>query len=120
MSVADSANRARHDLGKYVCFQVRWLPEDADDDALRGALKDDLLRTRRGPAGEESAAQVWAGFRAELLGVAGFSEIDGVVDELARRALTLDQQSRAELDTTAALARRLAELLRDLARSLSG
>lgn len=120
MSVAEAASRARHDLGKYVCFQVRWLPEDADDDALRGALRDDLLRTRRGPQGEEGAAQVWAGFRAELKDAPGFLAIDGAVDELARRALTLDQQSRTDLETTAALARRLADLLRDLARSLSG
>ena len=120
MSVADSASRARHDLGKYVCFQVRWLPEDAGDDALRGALKDDLLRTRRGPDGVATAAEVWSGFRAELAEAPGFSVIDGVVEELARRATTLDQQSRADLDATAALARRLADLLRDLARSLSG
>lgn len=120
MSVAEAAAQVRHDLGKYVCFQVRWLADDADDDALRGALKDDLLRTRRGPAGEASAADVWAAFRDDLREAPGFSVIDATVADLARRAATLDGQSRAELDETAMLARRLADLLRDLARAVNG
>ncbi|TNE84436.1 MAG: hypothetical protein EP330_29935 [Deltaproteobacteria bacterium] len=64
----DHAARIKHDLGKYVAFQVRWLDDDADDEELREALTADLLATRRGPEGQVDVLTVWAGFRAGLVG----------------------------------------------------
>lgn len=64
--MADWVGRLKHDLGKYISFQARWLEADAGSDARRQALRDDLLRTRRGPAGEASAAAVWRSFQARL------------------------------------------------------
>lgn len=60
--------RLRHDLGKYVSMQVRWLGEGASPEALRDAVMADLLTTRRGPRGVQTALAVWAEFRPALLG----------------------------------------------------
>ena len=62
------ATRLKHDLGKYISLQARWLPVHADAQALRDALVSDLLHTRRGPAGSEPAAEVWAPYEAQLTG----------------------------------------------------
>lgn len=60
------AERIRHDLGKYVVFEVAFCGEDAPPAVLRDALRHDLLETQRGPDGTRSAAALWAGLRAEL------------------------------------------------------
>lgn len=58
---------ARHDLGKYVSLNLRFLPPDADRAALREALLADLTQTRRGPSGgQESAPEVWSACRPAL------------------------------------------------------
>lgn len=69
-ALADHLSRLRHDLGKYVSLQVRWLGEDPDPAALREALEADLLGTRRGPSGTVDALAVWAEFRPALVGEA--------------------------------------------------
>ncbi|MCP4804464.1 MAG: hypothetical protein GY913_20725 [Proteobacteria bacterium] len=66
MSLLQAAKAARHDVGKYIAFQLRWLPDDAPADELLEALRSDVLRTRRGPSGVESAPQVWARVREPL------------------------------------------------------
>jgi hypothetical protein len=58
----------RHDLGKYVVLQLRWLPPEPDDDELREALRADLARTRSGRGQVESAVELWARLGAPLLG----------------------------------------------------
>ncbi|MEZ4316125.1 MAG: hypothetical protein R3F61_01415 [Myxococcota bacterium] len=67
-ALLDHTSRLKHDLGKYVRFQGRWLGPDADLDARREALAADLLHTRRGPDGSVDASSVWAEFSGELLG----------------------------------------------------
>ena len=67
-AVVEMLRRLKHDLGKYVAMQQRWLGPDPSPAALREALANDLLRTRRGPDGEVDAAQVWQGFRSALTG----------------------------------------------------
>ncbi len=57
----------RHDLGKYIAFETRFLGAEAPEEELRRALRSDLLATRRGSAGVESAAQIWARLRPEQL-----------------------------------------------------
>ncbi len=55
-----------HDLGKYIRLPLAMLPLGADDDAVRAAAEDALLRTRRGPSGITSAAEIWNEFLGEL------------------------------------------------------
>jgi hypothetical protein len=64
MSLVDHAARVKHDLGRYVAFQVRGLPPDAPLELRRDALAADLLATRKGPQGSEDAAELWARLRA--------------------------------------------------------
>jgi hypothetical protein len=78
-ALRDHAGRIKHDLGKYVAFQVRWLQEDAEPAAMREALCADLLATRRGPEGSVDALTLWSSFRQELVGGAlleGAFEVD--------------------------------------------
>jgi hypothetical protein len=58
----------RHDLGKYVVFQIGWLPPDPTDDDLREALLADLVRTRSGGGRIEAAPEIWARIEPGLVG----------------------------------------------------
>lgn len=60
--------RVRHDLGRYVVFQQRWVAENAGETERRDALTADLLATRRGPEGTVDAAALWADLRRPLVG----------------------------------------------------
>jgi hypothetical protein len=62
--------RVRHDLGRYVALQQRWLGDDATAEARAEALAADLLATRRGPEGTTDAVTVWADLRPPLVGEA--------------------------------------------------
>jgi len=73
-ALLEYVSRLKHDLGKYVRFQSRWLPEDADLQTRREALAADLLHTRRGPDGSVDAIAVWAEFAP---GLSGGSEVGG-------------------------------------------
>ena len=68
-ALLEHVSRLKHDLGKYVRFQGRWLPPDSGLDARREALATDLLHTRRGPDGSVDALQVWADFAPVLAGI---------------------------------------------------
>lgn len=117
VDLADAADRARHDLGRYVCFQARGLDDDAPAEAWREALVADLRRTRSGPSGTEDVRAVWARVREPLL-AAGVAEVDPLVADLASRADRLEAMSLLELKETAARARALADTLRAMARRL--
>ena len=65
----------KHDLGKYLLLPLALLPKDADDSAVRAALRRALLQTRTrragGPNGTDgsrhlSAAEIWRDAAAEL------------------------------------------------------
>jgi hypothetical protein len=118
MSLEDAAARARHDLGKYVCFSARWLDAGVATEELRTALVDDLRRTRRGPTGEVGAAELWAELRPPLLGHT--AEIDALFAELTPLAAGLDTLDRADLDRAAALARAVADALKQLHLAVRG
>lgn len=119
MELLEAAARARHDLGKYVAFQARWLEPDAPADALREALREDLLRTRKGPDGVVDAATLWRDLRGPLL-PAGVERIDGLMAELADRAGRLDALGADELLATARLARSVADELKALHARVRG
>lgn len=64
--LVDALMDLQHDLGKYVWLPLAMLPADAGPAAVRAAAADALLRTRRGPGGVTSAAEIWAAFTEEV------------------------------------------------------
>lgn len=115
-----AAKRAKHDLGKYVAFEARWLPPEASDAELLEALRADLLQTRRGPDGSEGAAAIWARLRPTLPDCAEVQAVDAHVIEITENesALRRGEIQRAQLDALAAAARDIAAQLAALARRL--
>ncbi len=102
--LADHVGRLKHDLGKYVSLQARWLADDATGEERRKALEADLLSTRRGPDGSQEATSVWAEFRPGLIGEA---DLGGG----ARADLSDDPELRA-LDLNMAIVAEIADALR--------
>lgn len=138
-AVEDHAARLKHDLGKYVALQQRWLGPDPDPAELEQALRADLLATRRGPSGTVDAAAVWAEFRPGLVGAEALASgavvdlsdhpdvrrIDAGVAEirLTAAALRADDIDAPQIERGAAAARDVAEACSDLlrrARSVRG
>jgi len=102
----------RHDLGKYVCFEARFLPPDPDPAALRAALRADLLQTRRRGDEVESAWALWRRLRPAMLdGDPGVTALDRELEAL--EAASLDG-SPAALAVVAARAREVARGCRTL------
>ena len=64
--LVDALADLRHDLGKYLRLPLAMLPAQATEGELREAARTALLRTRRGPRGASTAAELWAEGRAEL------------------------------------------------------
>jgi len=71
-ALAEIAARVRHDLGRYLALQCRWLSTGSSLEERRAALTDDLLATARGPAGSRDALQVAAPILEALEGVGGW------------------------------------------------
>ncbi len=63
----DQVRRLKHDLGKYISLNTRWLPADARPQALREALRCDLLETRKADHRLENAWQIWERLGLPLL-----------------------------------------------------
>ncbi len=113
--LVERLSRLKHDLGKAISFQLRFLGGSLDPAALREALLQDLGRTRRGPSGESDAVEVWSALRP------GLAELAPDDPELA----ALDARMAVVADTLAALragtdapddARRGAEAALDVTR----
>jgi hypothetical protein len=83
--------RVRHDLGKYVAFQARWLPGGAGIEELRGALSADLARTRSCAGRVESAPEIWERLRPALVGAVALE--DGSRVDLSNDADFLDVEA---------------------------
>ena len=77
----------RHDLGKYVTFEVRFAGrEAAETEALRAALQRDLLRTYSRQGADQAAWEVWARLRPALLdGDPDVAEIDAALGAYAAK-----------------------------------
>lgn len=113
MRSREAALRVRHDLGKYVHLEARWLGEDATDGEYRDALRTDLLRTRRGPAGDEDCVTLWARLRPSV-GSFDLAELDTLVAGLGARMHELDTLDGRALRGLAETARELGEACRRL------
>lgn len=111
-ALADRLADVRHDLGKYIRFETRFVEDGGDVDALRAALKADLLATRRRGDQLEPASRVWARLRpGELEADPDVSAIDAAMARLA--AADLDGAEPA-LREAAALAREVSDATRRL------
>ena len=77
--------RIKHDLGKYVAFQVRWVAADAPLAERCAALEADLKATRRGPDGTVDAPTLWRELRAPLVGDVALA--DGTTVDLSAEPL---------------------------------
>ncbi len=119
--MVDRLSDLRHDLGKYVRFETRFVESGGDVEALRAALRADLLATRRRGDEVEGAQAVWARMRpAELEGDPDVSAIDAAMAALAGVDLGGPEP---ELRRAAALTAAVAEATRRLqqrARALEG
>ncbi len=124
VALVEAAAAAKHDLGKYVAFQIRWLAPDAPPEALLEALRSDVLQTRRGPTGIEDAPALWRRLRPPLAGLApGDSNLASVDEsvaalEAALPGLRAGDLTPTSLVETAAHARAVAAHLAALHRRL--
>lgn len=99
--VLDALLDLKHDLGKYIRLPVAMLPADAGDADLRQALETALNRTRSGPEGVRSAAELWDGFVEEvgaaLDGYSSAAELRRAVEQaLAWRAALGDPDAAVD------------------------
>ena len=62
-----SLRSIRHDLGKYICFEQRFIVSDDDVEELRRALRSDLQKTRRSGDSSEDCYEVWSRIRPDIL-----------------------------------------------------
>lgn len=97
-ALSEPLARLRHDLGRYVSLQVRWLGDDPDPDALREALAADLLQTRRGPSGAVDALAVWGELRPALAELAGDPDFARIEVGMAGVARAIDGLRAGDLD----------------------
>ena len=104
----------RHDLGKYVTFEVRFAGrEAAETEVLRAALQRDLLRTYSRQGADQAAWEVWARLRPALLdGDPDVAEIDAALAGLREVALATAERAAllraaAQAEAVSAACRRL-------------
>jgi len=108
----------RHDLGKYITFETRFVGEAGSTDDLRGALRQDLLQTHRRRGEVETAWALWARLRpAELAAEPEVEAIDRALAELKQLDLSGPRDS---LLHAVALARGVSEATRALHRRFAG
>ena len=117
--------RIKHDLGKYIALQQRWVGEQASVCDRRAAAQADLLSTRRGPNGRQDAATVWAGFEAALAaeGLPDVSDDEDIAEIRAAMSVIADVidalRSGTDGEIELALARREALRVSHACRSLA-
>ena len=114
----------QHDLGKYLCLPLSWLPPEATPEEVRQATLKALLETRSGPAGNRSAADLWETFLEEvgeeLQSAQQWPALNAAVSralawtETAQRADAPPSRPIITKDFT-----RVAETIRDLIKELS-
>lgn len=115
----EAAAAARHDLGKYICFNLRFAGPSASDAELLEALRADLLSTRSGPQGDVDALAVWAGLAPGLAPLRPDPDLDAVDAALAELTPQLDALragalDRPDLEALALCARRVQAALNRL------
>jgi len=91
------ATQAKHDLGKYIAFQSRWLPPTATNLDWHKALRADLLETRKGPKGTEGAVEIWQTLCVHFESLKGDADIQAVHSAMARIQSQLSELEEGSL-----------------------
>jgi len=86
-TLAELLDDLRHDLAKYLSLPLRMLPRDADAAALRAALADALLHTRRSAGRSLGARELYARARAQLVEANADAARLSALDEAVASAL---------------------------------
>ncbi|MBN1335926.1 MAG: hypothetical protein JXB39_08205 [Deltaproteobacteria bacterium] len=116
-SLVEAVARVRHDLGKYVAMELRWLPPDPDPEAVRAALRADVGATRRQGDRLESAPALWDRLRPSLAGLADdpdVAAVDAAMEGLRALLPDLDHAPADRLAKGAAAAMEVAHALKRL------
>lgn len=120
-ALLEAAQDARHDLGKYICLNQRWLGEQSPLEQRIEALQADLLRTQSGPSGDVDAFTLWARLRPALEGAGSeLVEVDAALARLAshRTAIELGTPDEATLALCLTDCKAIADALKRLTRRL--
>ena len=104
----------RHDLGKYVSFEARFVGAEGPEGELRAALEKDLHRTREARGRVESAWELWARLKPE--GLDQEPEVQRIQAALDALALLDLDGGRAVLEAALAHATEIGEACRALHR----
>lgn len=117
----EAAQDARHDLGKYICMNQRWLGDSAPRAERLEALQADLLRTQSGPNEAVDAFTLWTRLRPPLEGAGSeIEEVDLAISRLASRRESVEQGTTDEATLAACSAdcKTIADALKRLTRRL--
>ena len=57
----------KHDLGRYICFERRFVEDSEDIGELRRALRSDIHKTRRSGDESETCWDIWNRLRPNVL-----------------------------------------------------
>lgn len=98
-SPAEITAMAKHDLGKYIAFESRWLSDDCSDEELIQALQSDILRTANSPSQVKSAFDIWEDIRPALVSAVGAEQVGPVatlMNELEQYLPMIDDYSLAK------------------------
>lgn len=120
-ALLDAAQDARHDLGKYICMNQRWLGEQSPLPERMEALQADLLRTQSGPKGDLDAFSLWSRLRPGLVGAGSeLEEVDGALARLLMHRDAVESGTLNEVTLAACTAdcKTIADALKRLTRRL--
>ena len=105
-------NAVRHDIGRYICFELRFVEDRSNVAELRRALRSDVLCTRKNGEQVESCLELWLRLRPSRLdGDPDFVIIDTAIHDI----MSVDLDGTIQ-DLHRACA--LAETIRDASRRL--
>ena len=91
--VMPSLRAIRHDLGRYICFERRFLVDVDDVAELRRALTSDIQMTRKSGEDSEACWGIWKRLRP--------SRLDGdpdvrVIDQAIEDIMSIDLEGSVE------------------------
>jgi hypothetical protein len=98
--MSEALAQVRHDLGKYIALNLRWLPEQPTEEQLRAALLTDLRATRSGGGVQEDAWSLWQRLRPGIVGY----PLEDLDQRMERIRLALPELERLDAAALACVA----------------
>ncbi len=112
--MSEALTQARHDLGKYIALNLRWLPEEPTQEQLRAALLTDLRATRSGGGVQEDAWSLWQRLRPGLVDY-NLQDLDARMERIQQALPALETLDESALRRVAEDALAVGPALRRLA-----